>query len=147
MAADVTTILTPVDGSEHAQRAAQVGAEMARRMGVPLVLFHALPIESIEILGMSSMSGDQLRNLATSSGKRLFDTLRGELGSELPEKIAEETTFGDPAEEIIRRCEGDSSILIVMGRRGLSRMQSLLLGSVSEKVLRHTKNPVLVLSA
>ncbi|MEQ8485646.1 MAG: universal stress protein [Pseudomonadales bacterium] len=36
--------------------------------------------------------------------------------------------------------------LAVMGRRGLSPIKSLLLGSVSDKVVRHATNPVLVVN-
>jgi nucleotide-binding universal stress UspA family protein len=45
-------------------------------------------------------------------------------------------TVGDPAEEILRYVNADPDALVVMGRRGLSPVKTLMLGSVSEKVLR-----------
>ena len=57
------------------------------------------------------------------------------------------SVMGDPAEEILRLADDDMSTLLIMGRRGLSRIETLILGSVSDKVLRHTHSPVLVLSA
>ena len=39
-----------------------------------------------------------------------------------------------------------SPLLVVIGRRGLSRIQTLLLGSVSDKVIRHAKCPVTVIT-
>jgi len=35
---------------------------------------------------------------------------------------------------------------VVIGRRGLTRMKSLMLGSVSDKVIRHAKSPVTVIT-
>lgn len=145
MTATIRTILTPVDGSDHARRAAGVASDMATRLDVPLVLFHAFPMASIEIIGMTSLSRDELGEVSESAGRRIFDAIREDLGDALAQNVTEENTFGDPADEIIRRADDDPSTLIAMGRRGLSRMQSLLLGSVSEKVLRRTKSPVLVL--
>jgi nucleotide-binding universal stress UspA family protein len=47
------------------------------------------------------------------------------------------TTIVDIAEEL-------DATLIVTGSRGLSRVRSLLLGSVSNRVLHHTRRPVLI---
>jgi len=60
--------------------------------------------------------------------------------------MEEETSVGDPAEEIIRYTEDDHSVLVIIGRRGLSRMKSLMLGSVSDKVIRHAQSPVMVIT-
>ena len=53
-------------------------------------------------------------------------------------------TTGHPAAEIVRQAEVGGSDLIVIGARGLGRMKRLLLGSVSEAVLRHAACSVLV---
>ncbi len=54
------------------------------------------------------------------------------------------TSFGDPATEIVAIAKQLGVELIVMGSRGQSPMRELLLGSVSDKVLRHAKCPVTV---
>jgi nucleotide-binding universal stress UspA family protein len=51
---------------------------------------------------------------------------------------------GPPADAILRVAETEKHDLIVMGSRGLGLFQELLLGSVSERVLRHAKIPVLI---
>lgn len=50
--------------------------------------------------------------------------------------------FGDPAEEIIHYSGKHPQALITMGRRGLSPVETLLLGSVSERVMRHASGVV-----
>jgi nucleotide-binding universal stress UspA family protein len=51
----------------------------------------------------------------------------------------------EPAEGILQTAESESVDLIVMGRRGLGRLEGLL-GSVSERVARHATVPVFLAS-
>jgi nucleotide-binding universal stress UspA family protein len=52
--------------------------------------------------------------------------------------------FGNPADEILEEIKGWGPDLVVIGRRGLSAPKRWILGSVSERVLRHAQVPVLV---
>ncbi|MEX0801511.1 MAG: universal stress protein [Dehalococcoidia bacterium] len=56
------------------------------------------------------------------------------------------TRFGDPADEILRLAQEEDCELIVMGRRGRGAVAKLLLGSVSDKVVRAAACPVMVVS-
>src|SRR5579871_4481338 len=51
---------------------------------------------------------------------------------------------GNPVEQIINMAKLEKTDLIVMGARGLSEWQAILLGSVSHGVLRHAPCPVLI---
>jgi|SRR5665647_480818 len=51
---------------------------------------------------------------------------------------------GNPADEIIDFAEKNEIDLIVMGTQGKTVIQSFLIGSVAENVVRHSKVPVLV---
>ncbi len=51
---------------------------------------------------------------------------------------------GKPAEEILNRAKQWKTSLIVMGTRGRTGLKHLLMGSVAEHVMRHSKCPVLV---
>lgn len=137
-------ILIPVDGSENALRAVRYGLDMASALGVRVRLFYVFPVSSVEIIGMAGMSRDDLEHAAQAAAQRVFDKLHAEIGKTDVE-VEDETSIGDPAEEIIRCTEDDHDLLVVLGRRGLSRIQSLLLGSVSEKVLRHAHSPITVI--
>jgi nucleotide-binding universal stress UspA family protein len=53
--------------------------------------------------------------------------------------------IGEPAEEIIRVADEAYADLIVIGTHGRSGIERLLLGSVSERVVRHAGCPVLVM--
>ena len=137
-------ILVPVDGSNNALRAVDYALELAGATGAKLRLFYVFPVSSVEIIGMAGMSRDDIEHAAQDAAQRVFDKLHDEIG-ETDVSIEDETSIGDPAEEIIRCTEDDHDLLVILGRRGLSRIQSLLLGSVSEKVVRHAHSPVMII--
>ncbi len=51
---------------------------------------------------------------------------------------------GSPADQILKALHSDSAELVVMGTRGRKGLRRLLVGSVAEEVIRHSKRPVLV---
>lgn len=146
MSEHIREILVPVDGSENSIRAATFAMEMAEAMNIGVRLFYVFPAASVEVIGIAGMSRTDIDQAAQAAAQRAFDKTRKGVGEAIIDKVEQETSVGDPAEEIIRFTEDDSSVLVVIGRRGLSRMRSLMLGSVSDKVLRHAKSPVTVIT-
>lgn len=146
MSEHIKEILVPVDGSENSIRAATFAMEMAGAMGIGVRLFYVFPAASVEVIGIAGMSRADIDQAAQSAAQRAFDKTRQGVGEAMIDKVEQETSIGDPAEEIIRFTEDDDKVLVVIGRRGLTRMRSLMLGSVSDKVLRHAKSPVTVIT-
>ena len=136
-------ILVPVDGSDNSLRSVRYALGLAAALEARIRLFYVFPVSSVEIIGMAGMSRDDIEHAAQSAAQRVFDKLHAEIG-DTNIKVDDETSIGDPAEEIIRCTEDDHELLVVLGRRGLSRIQSMLLGSVSEKVVRHAHSPVTI---
>lgn len=146
MSHPIKEILVPVDGSDNANRATRFAVSMASALDVPVRLFYVFPAASVEVIGMAGMSRDDIDQAAQAAAQRAFDETREALGDAASGDIEEETSIGDPAEEIVRYAEDDPGVMVVMGRRGLSRMKSLVLGSVSDKVSRHAKSPVTIIT-
>ena len=136
-------ILVPVDGSEGAAKAAHFAAEIARAVSAEVVLFHVYDVPSVAAMGLTAMSKDDFERAqdevalgSQEAGERAI------AGIEV--KTTRARALGDPATEIITYADVNHVDLIVMGRRGLSTMKGLLLGSVSERVLSHAPCPVTV---
>lgn len=140
----IKEILVPVDGSENSMRAVDYAVGLASALDARIRLFYVFPVSSVEIIGMAGMSRDDIERAAQAAAQQVFDKVHAEIG-ESKVRIEDETSIGDPAEEIIRWTEDDNDLLVIIGRRGLSRIQSLLLGSVSEKVVRHAHSPVTII--
>jgi nucleotide-binding universal stress UspA family protein len=81
--------------------------------------------------------GDFERVLAHASG-----VLRGRVG-----KVTTTTVVGQAAPSILSEAAKQPSDLVVVGARGLGTVKRLLLGSVSESVLRHASCSVLIVRA
>ena len=132
------------DGSELARQAAEFAAEIAKPFGSSGVLVCAYPeMPEVDAEGRSRdprLVGDALRRSERDLRERT-DKLEGALGRRLRAKIA----LGDPAAAILREAEGEK-VLIAVGRRGLGPVRRMRLGSVSTKVLRAAKGPVLAYS-
>lgn len=146
MANKINEILVPVDGSENSTRAARFAMRLADALHIGVRLFYVFPAASVELVGMAGMSRKDIEHAGETSGRRAFDAVEAALGDEMIDQVEHQVVLGDPAEEIIAYTDKNSSVLVVIGRRGLSRMQTLLLGSVSDKVARHSKCPVTIVT-
>ena len=134
-------ILLAVDGSEHAEHAAKVAAEMARSMNSselrivvaydPIPLYFGEPNMQIAI----DSRLDEAQEILQKAVK-----LVGDSNTELHTELIE----GDPAEAVIEVAKIRKSDVIVMGSRGLGRLAGLVLGSTSQKVVSHAPCPVLI---
>lgn len=138
-------VVVAVDGSDGSIRATRAAARLADHMSVPLVLLHVFPLMSNDIAGALGMSASEMEAVRDRSARKTFEEVRAQI-SEREIEIQEVARIGDPAEEVISYLNDDVETLMVMGRRGQTKMGSLLLGSVSDKVLRHTHTPVTVVS-
>jgi nucleotide-binding universal stress UspA family protein len=133
-------IITAVDGSEHSYRALQYARGLVECFGADLYLVHVFPHTS-DLLGYEEY--EKLVARRESAGQEILQAARQELG-ETGVTVHEELLEGPEAEAILAVAETRQADLIVMGTRGLSSIQGLLLGSVSQKVIRHAHCPVMV---
>lgn len=146
-------IAVAVDYSEHASGAARMAESLARATGSPLVLLHVFEghpeeLESLDRVptgfqGLVQLSDEELAQVLREGARKLFDRIRAELGPGDLE-IREVSLDGDPADALLDYIDSHRNTLLVVGRRGLSRARSLLLGSVSERLVREAPCPVLV---
>jgi nucleotide-binding universal stress UspA family protein len=137
------TILLATDGSVHAQEALAYAQELALRDQAKVVVVHAFD-------PVPSYLGDSYRNRVigrhVSAGEEIADSAAQALGEAGIETIVE-VLEGPPAEAILKVAEVRGCDLIVMGSRGHGALTSLLLGSVSHRVLVHARAPVMIVRA
>ncbi len=134
-------ILLAVDGSDHAQRAARVAADLARAMKSKelrvVVAFDPIP----SYLGEPNLS--HAGAARTQEAEEIMANARALLGK-IPGELHEEVLEGSAAEAILKVATTRGSDIIVMGSRGLGRLEGALLGSNSQKVVSHAPCPVLI---
>ena len=147
----VKNILVPIDGSDHAQTALELAADLAARYDAKLHLMHVLLRGEVpdEIRALSDKEGSQEPPIAVGGGF-VDASLPAEVLKDIAEKLlqrAEKTAKehgakdiectwhqGDPARVILDHARESGTDMIVMGSRGLSDLKGLLVGSVSHKI-------------
>lgn len=131
-------ILVALDGSDHATSALELASDIAAKYGATLHLINA--IESREL-------PEALRHYADSEhiegsaprvyniiAQRLLDTAGARAREMGVKDVKPVIRNGDPAQQIVDYAKEAKIDMIVMGSKGLSDIQGLLLGSVSHKV-------------
>lgn len=134
-------IVVPVDGSDGAGRAAAFAARLAAAIRCPIRLLYVFPATPMAIVGFSRMSSEEIKQAQNSAARDIFGKARAAIGGAGAE-VDEVVLLGDPANELIGYVGQHPKALVVMGRRGLSPIRSLLMGSVSEKVARYANGAV-----
>ena len=136
-------ILLATDGSPHAEEALKYARGLALRDDAQVIVVHAVP-PAAAYLGEPERQALVSRNVA--EGERVAghaaESLR-KAGLDVVVEVLE----GPPADAILRVADVRPPDLIVMGSRGHGELASLLLGSVSHRVLAHTHVPVMIVSA
>jgi nucleotide-binding universal stress UspA family protein len=141
---DLHRILVPTDFSKFSQAALTYATAFAEKFGAELHLLHvvqnlALMIpDSVNVMPPVGPSIDQL----TRAVSEALDRLVAENHLEHL-KVQKGVREGTPFYEIIQYAKETDSDLIVMGTHGHSGLVHMLLGSVTEKVVRKAPCPVL----
>jgi nucleotide-binding universal stress UspA family protein len=140
----VRRILCPIDFSGFSDRALGFAAAVARWQGAEIHGLHVLPIlaEAWAFpLAVDAAAGEPLSPAA------FRDRLKARLARAQAADLVVECHIrqGGAAHEIVAYARGAAMDLIVMGTHGRSGVERLVLGSVTENVLRHAPCPVLTI--
>jgi nucleotide-binding universal stress UspA family protein len=141
-------ILIPTDGSALARKGIKAGLELAAKVGASVVGYHA--IEPIERIWYTEGTGVRPKEIAAAQeslraeGERYLDVLRKAANAA---DVKCETLLNDPADPydgIIEAAKAKKCDVICMASHGRGAIASALMGNVTQKVLTHSKIPVLV---
>lgn len=138
-------ILVPVDFSECSNAAVAEALALARMSHGRLTLLHVLPPPMYIPLDQAifgSKAGHSVETHLRQKGQSMLDGLIAGLDETERKQCRTELRLGVPWERIV-----DSSTthdLIVIGSHGKTGLSRAMLGSVSERVVRHAKCSVLV---
>jgi len=131
-------IFLPVDGSDHSRRAIAQASALARLSGGEVRVFHLQEREPSKA-GTASFE-------TTADATSLVDNAVSQL-QDAGVKTSGETRAGlagETAKAIVDEASRFGADLIIMGSRGISDVQALLVGSVAHKVLHYAHCPVLI---
>ena len=143
----VKSILVPTDFSEGSREAVRYAHDLAVRLDATLHILHVLenPFAPGAFMEMYAMpSPDYFLDLEQRAKARLEASLSADDKRMVP--VIMTTRTGVPATEILQRAEEEPRIdLIVMSTHGRGGVARLVMGSVTDKVLRGAPCPVLTI--
>lgn len=139
-------ILVAVDGSEQSMRAVDASISLAKRYNSVLTALYIIHIPFGESLYPRSVWYKEFIDDINEETRGWFADIR-KRGSDNDVEIEvkmKETAESVPA-EIVRFAKSGKTCLIIVGSRGKSQLETLLLGSVASGVLANAPCPVLVI--
>ena len=134
-------ILVPLDGSEHSGRALEASIQLAKGLNSKLALFTVYSVTGVA--GPDPGSTVMAIRAACDSCKKTLAEAEQKVKSEAIE-VETQVAEGNAVDEIVKKSKEGRFDLIVMGARGLSTLKKILVGSVSEGVIKNAPCPVLI---
>lgn len=149
-------ILVPLDGSEHSLRALEIAIQIAKKFEGRITLIHvySVSVRPVVIAEPTTLTPPSVPTMPPADFSKVIEAARKAGNTILAngedkvkaEGIPVETLLkeGHNVKQILKTARDGEFDLIVMGARGVSRIREMLLGSVSDGVIRNASCPVLV---
>jgi nucleotide-binding universal stress UspA family protein len=149
----IKRVLIALDYDNNARKIAEMGYSIAKAMEAEVVLLHVLvdatyysAVEYSPMLGMGSFNYTDFSKLMEEEGlkhgaKYFLENIKTHLGDD---NISTKVGEGDFADIILNRADNYNSDLIVLGSYKKGWFEKMLAGDVTEKVLRQTEVPLLI---
>lgn len=139
----MTKMLLPVDGSEQSCAAVKWAVKWKAEVGGSITLVHVHVMPGAEVMAMAQLSRERIEEIEIKHAGPSFEKARDCAGDGGVDDTI--IAVGDAGDEIVGIARSEGFDHIVMGSRGLSPLKELLLGSVSEHVIRKAPCPVTII--
>ena len=132
-------IMVAFDGSDHALKAFAAGLDLAGKYGA------SLDVVMVAHLPDYAGSMGEVEDIKAQA-QAFYDKSLAKIKPALDrENVTAHLLFGHVGQTLVRYADENKADLIVVGARGLSRLQQLVIGSVSQFVTKHAHCPVLMI--
>lgn len=139
-----TTVVVGIDGSEQADRAAELAVSMARSTGAEIHLMTVVrPPEGWWGIVASPPTSTALGETLMNARQEILDKTIARLDLEGVEFDVVED-IGDPARMLVDYAEKLGADLLMVGKRGAGLIERMVLGSVANRVVHDAPCPVVV---
>ncbi|MBM4361055.1 MAG: universal stress protein [Deltaproteobacteria bacterium] len=139
-------ILVPVDFSPCSRAALDRAADLAGHFGASIHVLHCWEVPAYLRPDLTVWSGEVSATLAEHAereARRAMEQFLEESGVAARSVVTSELLSGAPYTVISAALEARGYDLVVLGTHGRSGLAHLVLGSVAERVVRHSRVPVL----
>lgn len=136
-------ILIATDGSETAKEAADFGIELVGCTGAKVYALYVIDTTPYRSVPLDKIWSKEVLNEFEKAGHEATSYIE-KIGNAVGVEVESRVLRGHPAEKILGFAEDNNMDMIIVGSLGKGGYEKVVLGSVSEKIVRHAKVPVLV---
>ncbi|MDM7919332.1 MAG: universal stress protein [Methanosarcina sp.] len=136
-------ILIATDGSETANEAADFGIEMVGCSGAKVYAVYVIDTTPYRSVSLDKIWSKETLEEFERVGHEATSYIE-KIGKAAGVEVESRVLKGNPAEKIISFAEDNNIDMIIVGSLGKGRYERAVLGSVSEKIVKHAKVPVMV---
>ena len=149
----INRILVATDASAASNRALEMAAQFAKQHDAELLIVHVIRDMQIpfEIKEIPELESDTIESFATAReeimrkvAESVLRDAKGRAEEAGADKVQTTIGTGDPATSILDIAERRKIDMIVIGTRGLGKLKSTVLGSVSRKVTNNAETSCLI---
>jgi len=149
----IKKILTPTDLSSFSASGVHYACNLAKALGAEVIVAHAVSTSeftshatSLKITTSGAEADDLIGKLVEHQKQQLRQFCERHLASVSADlNVQQIVEMGDPHTLIVNWARDNAADLIVMSTHGRSGLPRMILGSVTEKVLRSAACPVLAI--
>lgn len=143
----LNSIITPLDGSQLAESVLPHVVELAKALKVKVILMQTFTLKQIIQTYKDYIPDvDALQKSSESGATRYLEEKERQLKAE-GLAVSTVAAEGEAAQTILELANGAPDSLLAMCTHGRSGIRRWMLGSITEKVVRHADNPVLAIRA
>ena len=144
----INSVLAPVDFSERSKKSLEIAVQLSEKFRAKLSLLYVMETPKIDRENLPDTLKWKVEKFISTEGEREKYQLEA-----LTKRIMEEgccivtsvfVDTGEPVQKILEYADDEDVDLIVMATRGMSGLKRVLMGSVTEKVIRKSRQSVLV---
>jgi len=142
-------VLITLDYDPTAQKVAESGFAMAKAMGSEVTLLHVMVSPVMYASAYANMGAWQIDTIDTAEGMEIIQTGSHNLLEKAKKHLGDKTIKtiqkeGDTAEMILQTASEMNADCIVMGSHSQKWLENIIMGSVTEEVLRKSTVPLFI---
>lgn len=141
MKKEYNRIILAIDGSKRSMKAAEKGIFIAKNLDLDVLAIYVLDKNIFEQVIPSNRAFEHWRSMLADEGHKSLNKI-AEMGEEKDVKINTLLLEGKPDVELLKNIKEED--LVVMGSKGKSAMDRILLGSITEKVMHHSNSSIMI---
>ena len=141
-------LLVPIDTGDLSDNLKNTLKDLVNNLEYEVTLFNVIPLTPVEhnLMHFDLYVRDKAKAHLEANANSTLDKAEAALNALGIKNVVKVHADGDPAEEILKMINSNQFQYIIMNTHGLGAARRLLIGSVTNKVVHHSKIPVISIS-